>query len=246
MRRPGGRPWHAPRRADGEYAETDAAVRRPAVPRLAAARVRPLRRRGIPAADRPSLGRGGGARAGAVVAAAARGAHRDLRGADARRHRRRGVPCARPARPAVPAVQRRFAVRLQPRRVCWPPPRRRAGGHRQACCCAGWTTHRATASWSWQGDRVSEFRERPACRHGRRDQRRHLPVQSQPDRRTDRQPVRWSATSCRASPHGARCAARWADGYFLDIGIPEDFARAQPGDSRACCAAARCSWTATA
>ena len=55
MRHPGRRAGHPPRRAHRDHAEAHPALRRPALPGLADARVRPLRRRGIRAADRPSV-----------------------------------------------------------------------------------------------------------------------------------------------------------------------------------------------
>ena len=109
---------------------------------------------------------------------------------------------------------------------------------------------RDMAWWRLDGDRVMAFRERPPpdaqaeARPGTINAGIYLFDRGLIAR--SRRPARWKRTCCRGSPPPGRCAARVADGYFRDIGIPEDFARAQAEIPERAAAAGACSWTATA
>ena len=140
-----------------------AALRRPALPRLAAARVRPLRGGGIRAAGRPSVRPAARQPPRHRRHPATPGLDRDQRGAGARGHRRRAVSRTRPARRPIPAVQRRFAVRFQP----GDPARRRRPRSSRGGRPAGAGRVEDAQRYgvvATEGDIVRAFRERPARR----------------------------------------------------------------------------------
>ena len=149
-------------------------------------------------------------------------------GAGAGGHRRRAVPCARAARRAVPAVQRRFLARLQPR-----PPARRRGG-RDGDDVVGRMVLRRLPDASRYG--VVELRRRPGRRVPRAAGRRASPAlinagiyAVRPPGAGQRHPglLAGAGRDAGASPPQGALRGTVGDGYFIDIGIPEDLARAQ-------------------
>ena len=245
MRRPGRRPRHAAGRAHRHHAEADPALRRPAVPVLAAARVRPLRRHRLPAADRPSFGEIERAAAAIAGAAAPPGQDHAVRGTAAGRHRRRGVPCARPAAGPLPAVQRRLRCSTAISRRCWRTPptdgpevigsdgaapagrclplRRRRAERRPRHRIPGAAAARTPAARSTAGIYLFNRRLIDASAAGLLAGGRH---------------------PARLARAGA-CAARWATATSA-ISACRRISPARRPKSRRCCSARRCSWTATA
>ena len=216
----GRRSRYAPGCPHRHHAEAAPALRRPAVPRLAAARVRPLRRDGLRLADRPSCGRDRSARP--------RNWRRSLpRTVRIALSERTGRGRARVARCFTPAIvlHERFLLcngdslfdcnlsRLLAEAATDGPEV--TGGS----CCVIWTMPRAMVSSTLNGDRVTAFSERPPPGTSGTDQRRDLPVQSS---LIDDLPP---ACSLEADilPALARAGAlrgTVGDGYFRDIGVP--------------------------
>ena len=166
----------------------------------------------------------------AAIAAtpAAAGVDRGQRGAGARRHRRRAVPCPRPAGRAVPAVQRRFAVRFQYRR---PAGRRRQRPRRGA------RPHRAAPAGGCAALRRGGDRRRAWCAPSASGRKADGPTPGTINAGIylfDRRVLDHVAPVCSLERDvlpglAARGVLRGteASGYFVDIGIPDDLARAR-------------------
>ena len=204
-----------------------AALRRPAVPRLAAARVRPFRRRGVRVADGP-LSDEVAARMQALSTRCHARPHHRCRGAGPGGRRQCGVACARTVGREVPSVRWRLAVRLQPRRAA-------VGGRRggpditAGWCCAAGVQARAC-------DVVSCERIYLLVNAGS--------ICSIADVLP---PNLFTGGRHLAAPHRARRAARHnRRRIFPRHRHARRFGSGAAGDSAQCCAGARCFSTATA
>ena len=143
----------------------------------------------------------------------------------------------------VPAVQRRFAVRLQSRPLLSPAaPTSRSGRTHGAAPAGRCIALRRRRTRGRPRQRVPRTSGR---RHGRPDQRRHLPVRPPPARRSVA--VLLAGNRHHAAARRARRAARHGGRrLFPRHRHPRGFRPRAAGDSARCCTAVRCSSTATA